>query len=167
MAVFIGVIGAVGTLAGGRLTDVLSKKRVDMGVKMIALTQILMIPFFAIGYLSGSLTMSLAVLALPFFMLSFFLGPSLALIQTYSPVEMRSMAAAIKMLCLNLVGLSLGPLIVGVITDLLEPSQGPKALAVALSGIALFSVWSATHFWLAGRAMLEQERQAGAAAQSS
>ncbi len=165
MAVFIGVIGAVGTLAGGRLTDVLTKRRVDLGVRMIALTQIVMIPLFAVGYMSGSLAVSLAFLALPFFMLSFFLGPSLALIQTYAPVEMRSLAAAIKMLCLNLVGLSLGPLIVGVITDLLEPSQGTKALAIALSCIALFSVWSAIHFLLAGRAMLKQERQAGTAAQ--
>jgi predicted MFS family arabinose efflux permease len=160
MALFIGVIGAAGTLAGGRLTDVLTKRRVDLGVKMIALTQLGMIPLFALGYMSGSLTISLAILTLPFFMLSFFLGPSLALIQTYAPVQMRSLAAAIKMLCLNLVGLSLGPLIVGVITDLLEPSQGPRALATALSCVALFSAWSATHFWLAGRSMLDYHQKA-------
>jgi sugar phosphate permease len=164
MALVLGVIGAIGTLIGGRLTDVLTRKRVDLGVKMIAIQQLVMIPLLIIGFMSGTLTAALAVLVVPFLMLSFFLGPSLALIQTYAPVEMRSLAAAIKMLCLNLVGLSLGPLIVGVISDVLEPSQGALSLAIGLSSIALFSIWSALHFWLAGRAMLEQERQAGATA---
>lgn len=162
MALVLGVIGAIGTLIGGRLTDVLTRKRVDLGVKMIAIQQLVMIPLLVIGFMSGTLTAALAVLVLPFLMLSFFLGPSLALIQTYAPVEMRSLAAAIKMLCLNLVGLSLGPLIVGVISDVLEPSQGALSLAIGLSSIALFSIWSALHFWLAGRAMLAQERRTGA-----
>lgn len=155
MALFIGVIGTIGTLTGGRLTDILTRRRVDLGVKMVALTQIAALPLFIIGYMSATLQMSLAFLVLPFMVLTFFLGPSLALIQTYAPIEMRSLAAAIKMLCLNLIGLSLGPLIVGLISDFLEPSYGPRGLAVALSCIPLFSIWSAFHFWLAGRAMLQ------------
>ena len=155
MALFIGVIGTIGTLTGGRLTDILNRRRVDLGVKMVALTQIAALPLFVIGYMSVTLQMSLAFLVLPFMVLTFFLGPSLALIQTYTPIEMRSLAAAIKMLCLNLIGLSLGPLIVGLISDFLEPSYGPRGLAVALSCIPLFSIWSAVHFWLAGRAMLQ------------
>lgn len=158
MALFFGVIGAIGTLTGGRLTDVLSRRRVDLGIKMIAVTQIITVPLLTIGYLSPSLITSLGFLVLPIMVFTFYLGPSLAFIQTYAPIEMRSMAAAIKMLCLNLVGLSLGPLIVGVMSDILEPTAGPRGLALALSGVSLFLLWSALHFWLAGRAMLQQER---------
>jgi len=162
MALFVGVIGAIGTLVGGRLTDVLTRKRADLGVTMVAASQLIMIPLLILGFLSETLTAALALLVVPFLLLSFFLGPSLALIQTYAPVEMRSLAAAIKMLCLNLVGLSLGPLIVGVISDLMEPIEATRSLAFGLSCIALFSTWSALHFWLAGRSMLEQERRTGA-----
>ncbi len=159
MAIFIGVVGAFGTLTGGRLTDILSRKRVDLGVKMIALTQVAAVPLFIVGYQATSLPVSLTFLLLPFFVLTFFLGPSLALIQTYAPVEMRSLAAAIKMLVLNLVGMSLGPLFVGVVSDVLEPSVGARGLAFALCGISFFSLWSAIHFFLAGRAMLALENQ--------
>lgn len=158
MALFFGVIGAIGTLTGGRLTDVLSRRRVDLGIKMIAITQIITVPLLTIGYLSTSLITSLGFLVLPIMVFTFYLGPSLAFIQTYAPIEMRSMAAAIKMLCLNLVGLSLGPLIVGVLSDILEPTAGPRGLAIALSAVSLFLIWSAIHFWLAGRAMLQLER---------
>lgn len=158
MALFIGVVGAAGTLIGGRLADLLSRQRVDLGAKMIAFTQMLALPLFILGYMSSTLSVSLAFLVLPFMALTFFLGPSLAMIQTYTPVRMRSLMAAIKMLCLNLVGLSLGPLIVGVISDVLEPTAGQQGLAIALSCMAAFSVWSAVHFWLAGNAMLKQEQ---------
>lgn len=153
MALFLGVVGGVGTLTGGRLADTLVRRRVDLGVKMIAVAQIVAMPLLVFGYMSTSILSTIILLSIPVFLGTFYLGPSLALIQTYSPVEMRSMAAAVKMLCLNLVGLSLGPLIVGLISDALEPTQGPRGLAIALSCVSLFSIWSAAHFWLAGRAM--------------
>lgn len=158
MALFLGVVGGVGTLTGGRLADTLVRRRVDLGVKMIAVAQIVAMPLLVFGYMSTSILSTIILLSIPVFLGTFYLGPSLALIQTYSPVEMRSMAAAVKMLCLNLVGLSLGPLIVGLISDALEPTQGPRGLAIALSCVSLFSIWSAAHFWLAGRAMRAQER---------
>ena len=160
MALFLGIVGGVGTLTGGRLADTLARGRIDLGVKMIAVAQIVAMPLLVLGYMSTTIVMTMVLLAIPVFLMTFYLGPSLALIQTYSPVEMRSLAAAVKMLCLNLVGLSLGPLIVGLISDVLEPTQGPRGLAIALSCVSLFSIWSAAHFWLAGRAMLTQERQA-------
>jgi len=54
---------------------------------------------------------------------------------------------------LNLVGLSLGPLIIGSLSDALKGSYGEATLSMALSIVSLLSVWSALHFWLCGRAM--------------
>jgi len=154
MALFFGVIGAIGTLAGGRLADRLNRRRDDLGVKMIALSQAAVVPLLITGYLATSLPTALIFLMLPMLVFTFYLGPSQALMQTYAPAEMRSMVAALKMLAINLIGVSLGPLLVGIISDRLAPTAGPRSLAIALSCITLFSLWSATHYWLAGRAML-------------
>lgn len=155
MALFFGVIGAIGTLIGGRLADRLNRRRDDLGVKMIAMTQVAVVPLLITGYLSTSLPTALILLMLPMLVFTFYLGPSQALMQTYAPAEMRSMVAALKMLAINLIGVSVGPLLVGIISDHLAPTTGPRSLAIALSFITLFSFWSATHYWLAGRAMLE------------
>lgn len=154
MALFFGVIGSIGTLAGGRLTDMLNRRRDDLGIKMVALTQAAAVPLLIIGYLSTELPVSLAFLMLPMLVFTFYLGTSQALMQTYAPAEMRSMVAALKMLAINLIGVSIGPLLIGIISDRLAPTAGPRSLAFALSFITLFSLWSATHYWLAGRAML-------------
>jgi len=162
MAMFFGVIGAIGTLLGGRLNDMLNRRRDDLGIKMVALSQAIAAPLLIVGYLSPSLPLSLGFLMLPMLVFTFYLGPSQAALQTYAPTEMRSMVAALKMLAINLIGVSLGPLFVGIISDALAPTQGPNSLAIALSCITLFSFWSATHYWLAGRAMLAQHEQQAA-----
>lgn len=160
MAMFFGVIGAIGTLLGGRLNDMLNRRRDDLGIKMVALSQAAAAPLLVIGYLSPALPVSLAFLMLPMLVFTFYLGPSQAALQTYAPTAMRSMVAALKMLAINLIGVSLGPLFVGIISDALAPTTGPQSLAIALSCITLLSFWSATHYWLAGRAMLAQQQQA-------
>jgi predicted MFS family arabinose efflux permease len=153
MALLFGGLGAVGTLVGGKLFDIQSSKGAARGVWMIAIVQVAVIPLFIAAYQVSSLSTAIALFLLPAFAGSFFLGPTLALIQTLSPVPMRAVAAAIKMFCLNLVGLSLGPFIVGFLSDLLKPEFHQRSLPIALSVLAALSVWSAFHFWLCGRAL--------------
>ena len=153
MALLFGGLGAVGTLVSGKLFDVLSRKGMARGVWMIAIVQIAVTPLSIVAYQAGSLSVAIALLSLPAFAGNFFLGPSLALIQTLSPVSMRSVAAAIKMFCLNLVGLSLGPFFVGFVSDLLKSGFDDRSLPIALSILTATSFWSAYHFWLCGRAL--------------
>ena len=128
---------------------------------MIAIVQISVIPFSIAALHVGSISFAIGLFLLPAFAGNFFLGPTLALIQSLSPVPMRAVAAAIKMFCLNLVGLSLGPFIVGFLSDLLQPEFHERSLPIALSVLALLSVWSAVHFWLCGKAL--QQTNASAA----
>jgi len=97
---------------------------------------------------------------IPAFTGNFYLGPTIALIQTLSPVPLRAVSSAIKMLCLNLVGLGLGPLIVGGLSDFFTPKYGDSALHVALAIFMLIGFWGAFHFWLCGKALEEQSRDA-------
>jgi hypothetical protein len=73
--------------------------------------------------------------------------------QTLSPVPMRAVASAIEMLCMNLIGLGLGPLAVGVMSDVLAPRFGDFSLNIALAIFTVIGLWGALHFWLCGRAL--------------
>ena len=70
---------------------------------------------------------------------------------------MRAVASAVKMLCLNLIGLGLGPLVVGTRSDLLTPAYGEDSLSVALAYFTLVGFWDSLHFWLCGRALVKQQ----------
>ena len=81
------------------------------------------------------------------------------MIQTLSPVHMRAVSSAIKMLCLNLIGMGLGPLLVGALSDFLTPHYGEDALGVALAYFTLVGFWGSLHCWLCGRALAKQQSQ--------
>jgi hypothetical protein len=81
------------------------------------------------------------------------------MVQTLSPVHMRAVSSAIMMLCLNLIGLGLGPLLVGMLSDMLSTVYGDGALGVALACFGLFAFWGSVHFWLSGRALAKQNTQ--------
>ena len=159
MALVFGGLGAAGTLIGGKLFDRLSLKGPGLGVRMIAIVQVMTIPFALVAYSVDSLALTIGFFIVPAFAANFFLGPSLAMIQTLAPLPMRATAAAIKMFCLNLVGMSLGPLFVGLISDALMPTYGAKSLPMALASLSIFGIWPALHFWLCGRALQQAAPQ--------
>ena len=62
---------------------------------------------------------------------------------------MRAMASAILLFVLNLIGLGLGPMVTGFMSDYLEPRYGDDSLRVAMSITVLVNLWCATHYYLA------------------
>jgi hypothetical protein len=66
---------------------------------------------------------------------------------------MRATSSAIALLIGNLVGLGLGPTLVGFINDALEPAQGALAVRTSLLLIALAALWGAAHNLLAARSL--------------
>ena len=61
-----------------------------------------------------------------------FAAPTYALVQALAPLRMRAMASAVLLFILNLIGLGLGPTIVGVLNDVLHPRFGDEAIRVSL-----------------------------------
>jgi hypothetical protein len=61
---------------------------------------------------------------------------------------MRAMGSAVLFLILNLIGLGLGPLFVGVVSDLLAPTYGVDSLRYSLGITSLVGLLSVTCFFI-------------------
>jgi hypothetical protein len=80
-----------------------------------------------------------------------FFGPSCAVTQALAPPRMRATAASILIFVKTMIGLGLGPLMIGRFSDLLSSTSGAHSLRHAMMLLALFGVWSAVHFMLGAR----------------
>lgn len=159
MAVLFGISGAIGALVAGKWFDRLSVRGFQYGMWMLAVVPFVTIPLFILGMMADNLVTAILLFIIPGFAGNYVIGPTIAMIQTLSPVHMRAVSSAIKMLCLNLIGMGLGPLLVGVLSDLLTPYYGEDALSVALAYFALVGFWGSLHFWLCGQALVKQAKQ--------
>lgn len=152
----IGLTGMIGTYLGGYLGDRMGKKdkRWYMGVPGIA--TIIGVPFAVLFYTTGDPMLAI-VLAIPGAILGpMYLGPTFAMTQTLVPPAMRSTASAILLFVLNLIGLGLGPVFAGFLSDTLKPEYGEESIRYSLLILAVAgNIWSALHYYLASRTLRE------------
>jgi MFS transporter, Spinster family, sphingosine-1-phosphate transporter len=78
-------------------------------------------------------------------------APLFAMIQTLVPQRMRAMAIASISMVANLVGMGLGPLAVGVVSDSLHPMFGQESLRYALLAFTPGYIWVSWHLWKASQ----------------
>lgn len=159
MALVFGISGAIGALVAGKMFDRLAVRGFQYGMRVLAVVPFFTIPFFVMGLLAEDVTTAIAFFIVPGFAANYAMGPMLAMVQTLAPVNMRGVASAIKMLLINLVGMGLGPILVGLLSDLLEPHYGEGSLGVALAYFSLLGLWGSVHVWLCGRALAKQQAQ--------
>ena len=160
MAGVFGILGSIGALVVGKWFDRLSIRGFQYGMWALAIVPFISIPLFIMGLFADNLTTAMLLFIVPGLVGNCFLGPTIAMIQTLSPVHMRAVSSAIKMFCLNLIGMGLGPLLVGILSDWLTPRYGEGALGVALAYFTLVGLWGSLHFWLCGRALAKQAGEA-------
>jgi hypothetical protein len=61
-----------------------------------------------------------------------YLGSGFSIIQNQTPLEMPSVAAAINLFIVNIIGLGIGPFPVGFFSDMFESASGIDSLRSAL-----------------------------------
>ncbi len=118
---------------------------------LFAATQLFAALLFISVFLAPTAAWCLIAFIGPAVFANFYLAPVLAQTQGLVDLRMRGVASAIMLLIVNLIGLGLGPLMVGWLSDALTYAYGPDALRWALMSAALTILpWAAVHYYLAG-----------------
>lgn len=151
-------IGSIGTFAGGYLGDKLSARFDDRRWYMYisGISTVILVPFQLVAYLHGELWAVLGALFVVSILGGVFLGPSFAIAHALVTVRMRAVASALLLFLLNIIGMGLGPYVVGILSDLLEPAFTTSSLRYALAIAVLVNLWSSLHYFLASRTLRQE-----------
>ncbi len=143
--------GGVGLLLGGILANSVAKHNPMLPLIIGAVATAFAVPVaLAILWVSSS-TMSLWLVAVLALLWSVSNGPVIAAAQSVVLPQMRATASAIIIFFTSVIGFGLGPICVGVVSDLLTPTFATESLRYALMvPIALLPIM-AILLWLSAR----------------
>lgn len=146
-----GVAGGVGIYFGGIWATRYAAGNEHLQLRACAIAFAFFALITATGILAPDYHLAFAAFALAQLGGSTSLGPIFATIQTLVPPRMRAMSIAIVYLSANLIGLGLGPLSAGMLSDALRPRFGEESLRYALLILCPGYFWAAWHLWRASR----------------
>lgn len=140
--------GCSGVLAGGWLADRLGATDRGWYAKLPAIAWLVTAPTFAAGLLAPNLVIAWPLLLIPNALNILWLAPVITAVQHLVPRHMRATASASFLLINNLVGLGVGPLLIGRLSDALKQSYGSEALRYAAVGCTAFYLVAALLMFL-------------------
>lgn len=143
--------GTTGIYAGGWLADRLGASDRRWYARLPAIAWLITAPTFAAGFLSSSLWLAWPLLLIPNALNILWLGPVTTVVQHLVPRPMRATASASFLLINNLIGLGVGPYLIGGISDALKGTYGVESLRYAAVGVTGFYLLAAALMLLAVR----------------
>jgi MFS family permease len=149
-----GLAGAFGSILGGHIADRLGKRDLRAYASVPAIAGVLWLPVYVIAVSMASATSAIMVLALSATLATLWYGPVYATAQSVVPPHMRATASAIILFIINLIGLGLGPLVVGATSDALAIYAGMgegEGVRWALIFSSLPVIGAVMLFWAARR----------------
>jgi len=141
--------GCTGVFAGGWLADRLGAADRGWYAKLPAIAWAITAPTFAAGLLSSDYTLAWLLLLIPNALNILWLGPVITAVQHLVPHRMRATASASFLLINNLIGLGVGPYLIGWLSDSLKHSYGTEALRYAAVAVTAFYLLAALLMLLA------------------
>jgi MFS family permease len=143
--------GVIGIWAGAWLGDRLGQAKRSAYARIPAIAFLLAAPCYAAGVMSDWLPLTYLLFIIPQALGLAWLGPVLSAVQHLAPPSMRTTASAIFLFINNLIGIGLGTLLFGLISDGLAPRFGDESLRYSILIGLVFYLVSATLFLLASR----------------
>ncbi|MGP7796691.1 spinster family MFS transporter [Sphingomonas sp. CLY1604] len=143
--------GTIGVFAGGWLADRLGAADRGVYARLPAIAWLVTVPLFAAGLTSGSATLSWFLFLIPNGLNILWLGPVTTAVQHLVPPPMRATASASFLFINNLIGLGLGSLVMGRLSDAMTAAHGDDALRYATTYALGFYLVAAALMLLAVR----------------
>jgi MFS transporter, Spinster family, sphingosine-1-phosphate transporter len=152
-ALIWGVGGAAGTYLGGYWASRHAVSNERLQLRVMAAVLLGFVPLYLGIYLTSSLYTAFALMMLSALIYCSMNGPLFAMLQELVAPRMRATSVAIVLFFSNLIGLGLGPMAVGVMSDVLAPLYGEDSLKVSLLMWTPGYLWAAYHLLRAGKSV--------------
>jgi predicted MFS family arabinose efflux permease len=156
LGLILGIPGGIGIVLGGVLADRLGSRDTRWYLWIVTVALVLSTPFSLAVFLSPTATGALLFLMLPVMLGNFYQATTFSQTQGLVPLGMRAVAAAVLLFIINIIGLGLGPQAVGIVSDLLKPEYGDDSIRYSLMIFSLVNLWSAWHYYLAGKYLKDE-----------
>ncbi|MEM6319043.1 MAG: MFS transporter [Bacteroidota bacterium] len=154
--------GIIGTFSGGYLADKFGQKDIRWYLWIPVIVGLISVVPSLVVFYSDNTNLVIGCYFLNSLLTALYLGPSIAVTHNLVDAKMRALASAILFLILNLIGLGLGPITIGYISDLLTPAYGNESLRYAFTITFVTGAISIILFYLASKhypkeAIIEQK----------
>jgi MFS family permease len=159
LGMIYGIAGGAGFYFGGFLADRIGRSGHRKAMSFIAAFTLLSAVFYGAVFLATSMVMCMTILVVPTVISNFYLAPVLSQTQSLVSLRMRAVASSLMLLILNIIGLGLGPLTTGYISDLLEPVHGPESMRYALLVVSAVMLPLAAWCYFQAGMTIEQDLQ--------
>lgn len=150
-----GIGGGLGVFLGGYLADKLGKKDIRWYLWIPLIAGLIKFIPSTIVIFSENTQLVLIITFFTNLLTPLYLGPALAVTHNLVAANSRAFASAILFFILNLIGLGMGPMVVGMLSDWLAPTYNEFALRWAFSiiyitgPISLFLFYKASQHYKA------------------
>ena len=151
LGLILGLPGGFGIFLGGYLSDYFGSKDVRWSLWIAAIAMGVTAPLYYLVYMSPTANTSLLWLIIPVALGNFYQAATFSQTQGVVELKMRSVAAAILLFIINIIGLGFGPSAVGIVSDILQSEYGKESLRYSLLIFASLKIWCAFHYYMAGR----------------
>ena len=152
LGLILGIAGGAGFFFGGYIADHLGRGSHRKALNFIAVTILITTGLLAMMFLAETSSMAMLLFVLPAATMNVYLAPVLSQAQSLVALRMRATTSALVLLIINVLGLALGPLITGSLSDALEPRFGDESMRYSLLIVtAIMLPWAVWHYYRAGR----------------
>ena len=153
LGVATGLGGVIGGPLLGWIASRLSQRDAAWLLRLRAITSLLGAPCTALFLLLDTLSVALPMFLASVLCCAAMMGPVTTATQNVARIRMRATAAAVVTLIFNLVGTGLGPLSIGVASDLLAPTLGDDSIRAALLLAVAASLGASVFFYVGARTL--------------
>jgi MFS family permease len=152
LALILGIGGAVATFGTGYLSDRLGRRDKRWYAWVTVIAACIALPLMVATFLLEDSTLALICFIFPGSVAAVCVPPLMAVTHSLVENRMRALATAIVLFILNLLGLGLGPLAVGMVSDGFSATAGTNGLRYAmLLLLPAATLWGLAHFLFAAR----------------
>jgi MFS family permease len=159
----VGVCGLTGVLLGGFVSDFTRARDERFGLWFVAAVVAVGGVLKMAGWAAPNYGLFILIMLLPQIAFLVNVGAVFPAVQGLVAPNMRAMAVAIYLFITNGFGQASGPLLAGLMSDVLRPTFGAGSLGVGLTLLSALNLWGALHYVLAASRLRSELGEARAA----